>query len=71
MAAMAAKVSASIAAGNKGSNSGGSGNSGSGGGCDDKDIGSYSNGGGHRQQSTKSGRGRNGKEDNDNGQRRQ
>jgi hypothetical protein len=65
MAAMVAIVLAAIAAGNNGGNSGGGGSSGSGGGCDNKDIGSYSNGRAHRQQSTKSGRGRNGK-DNDN-----
>jgi hypothetical protein len=32
--------------------------------CNDEDINGYSDGGGHRQQSTKSGRGRNGKDDN-------
>jgi hypothetical protein len=31
--------------------------------CNDKDIGSYSNGGGHRQQSTKDSSGRNGSGD--------
>jgi hypothetical protein len=65
MAAMAAIVSAAIAAGNTGGNSGGSCSSGGVGRCDDKDIGGYSDGGAHRQQSTNSGRGRNG-EDNDN-----
>ncbi len=50
---------AAIAAGNNNGNSGGSGSSGGSGGCVDKDIGGYSNGRGHRQQSTKSGRGRN------------
>jgi hypothetical protein len=67
MVAMAAIVSAAIAAGNNGSNSGGGGSSSGNGGCNDKDIGSYSNGEGHRQQSTKSGRGRNGKDNYDNG----
>jgi hypothetical protein len=67
MAAMAAIVLAAIAAGNNGGNSGGGGSSGNGGGCDDEDIGGYSNGGAHRQQSTKSGRGRNGEDNDDNG----
>jgi hypothetical protein len=67
MAAMAAIVSVAIAAGNNGGNSGGGGSSGGGGGCDDEDIGGYSDGRAHRQQSTKSGRGRNGKDDMDNG----
>jgi hypothetical protein len=78
MAAMAAIVLAEIVAGNIGGNSSGGGSSGSGGGCDDEDIGGYSNGGAHRQQSTKSGRGRNGKDTmttgedgNSNGQERQ
>ncbi len=64
MAAMAAIVLAVIAAGYNGGNSGGGGSSGGSGGCNDKDIGGYSNGGAHRQQSTKSGRGRNGKDNN-------
>jgi hypothetical protein len=67
MAAMAAIVLAAIVAGNNGGNSSGGGSSGGGGGCNDEDIGSYSNGKAHRQQSTKSGRGRNGEDDNDNG----
>jgi hypothetical protein len=67
MAAMAAIVSAAIAAGNNSGNSNGGGSSGGSGGCNDKDISGYSDGGGHRQQSTKSGRGRNGEDDNDNG----
>ncbi len=71
MAVMAAIVLAGIAAGNNGGNSGGSGSSGGGDGCNNKDIGSYSNGGAHKQQSTKSGRGRNGKDDDNNGQGRQ
>ncbi len=55
MAAMAEIASVGIAAGNNNGNSGGSVSSGgsSGGdghGCNDKDIGSYSNGGSHRQQ---------------------
>ncbi len=58
-------ASAAIGAGNNGSNSGGGGSSGGNDGCNDKDIGGYSNGGGHRQQSTKSGRGRNGSRDGD------
>jgi hypothetical protein len=70
MVAMAAIVLAAIAVGNNGSNSGGGGSSGGGGGCNNKDIGSYSNGRAHRQQSTKSGRGRNGKDNEDNGQGR-
>jgi hypothetical protein len=61
-AAMAAIVSAAIAAGNNGGNSGGGGSSGGGGGCDDEDIGGYSDGGAHRQQSTKSNRERNGED---------
>jgi hypothetical protein len=61
-------VLAAIAVGNNGGNSGGGGSSGSGGGCNDKDIGSYSNGGAHRQQSIKNSRGRNGKDDEDKGQ---
>jgi hypothetical protein len=68
MVTMAAIVLAAISAGNNGGNSGGGGSSGSGGGCDNKDIGGYSNGRAHMQQSTKSGRGRNGK-DNDNNRR--
>jgi hypothetical protein len=71
MAAMAAIVLAAIVAGNKGGNSGGGGSSGGGGGCDDKDIGCYSDGGAHRQQSTNSGRERNGKDNDDNGRGRQ
>jgi hypothetical protein len=71
MATMAAIVSAAIAAGNTGGNSGGGGSSGSGGGCNDKDIGGYSDGRAHRQQSTKSGRGRNGEDDDDSKQGRQ
>jgi hypothetical protein len=71
MAVMAAIVLVAIAAGNNGSNSGGGGSSGGGGGCDNKDIGSYSNGRAHRQQSIKSSRGRNGKDDNDNRRGRQ
>jgi hypothetical protein len=70
MAAMAAIVLAAIAAGNNGGNSGGGGSSGGGCGCEDEDISGYSNGGAHRQQSTKSGRGRNSEGDDDNGQRR-
>ncbi len=58
MAAMAAIVLAAIAVGNNSSNSGGGGSSGGVGSCDDKDIGGYSDGGTHRQQSTKSSRGR-------------
>jgi hypothetical protein len=64
MAAMAAIVLAAIVAGNTSGNSGGSGSSGGGGGCDDEDISGYSDGGTHRQQSTNSGRGRNGKDNN-------
>jgi hypothetical protein len=60
MAAMAAIVSAAIPAGNTGGNSVGGGSSGGGGGCNDKDIGGYSDGGAYRHQSTNSGRGRNG-----------
>ncbi len=71
MATMVAILLAAIAAGNTGGNSGGGGSSGSGGGCDDVDIGGYSDGEAHRQQSTNSGRGRNGKNDDDNGQGRQ
>ena len=56
MAAMAAIVSAAIAAGNTGGNSGGGGSSGGSGSCNDEDIGGYSDGGAHRQQSTNSGR---------------
>ncbi len=52
-----------IVAGNNDGNSGGGGSSGGGGGCDAEDIGGYSDGRGHRQQSTKSGRGRNGSRD--------
>jgi hypothetical protein len=63
MAAMAAIALAVIAAGNNNGNSGGSGSSHGGGGCDDKDIGGFSNGGDHREQSTKSRRGRNGSRD--------
>ncbi len=65
MAAMAEIVSAAIAAGNNGGNSGGVGSSG--GSCNNKVIGSYSNGRAYRQQSTKSGRGRNGEDNNKNG----
>ncbi len=59
MAAMAAIALAAIAVGNNNGNSSGSGSSGGGGGgcgggCNDKDTGGYSNGGGHRQLSTKS-----------------
>jgi hypothetical protein len=71
MAAIAAIVLAVIAAGNNGGNSGGSDGGEGGGSCNNKDIGGYSNGGAHRQQSTKSGRGRNGKDGNNNGQGRQ
>ncbi len=71
MAAMAAIVSAAIAVGNNSGNSGGGGSSGGGGGCKDEDIGGYSDGRAHRQQSTKSIRGRNGEDDDDNGQGRQ
>jgi hypothetical protein len=71
MAATAAIVSAAIAAGNNGGNSGGGGSSGGGGGCVDKDISGYSDGGAHRQQSTKSIRGRNGEDVDNNGQGRQ
>ena len=67
MAAMAAIVLAAIAAGNTSGNSGGGGSRGGGGGCDNEDIGGYSDGEAHRQQSTKSGRGRNGKDDDNNG----
>jgi hypothetical protein len=56
MATMVAIVLAAIAAGNNGGNSCGGGSSGGGGGCNDKNIGGYSDGGAHRQQSTKSGR---------------
>ncbi len=48
------------AAGNNDGYSSGSGSSGGSGGCNDKDIGGYSDGGGHRQKSIKSGRGGNG-----------
>jgi hypothetical protein len=61
--AMPAIALAAIAMGNSDSNSGSIGSSGGsvgGSGCSDKDIGGYSNGGGHRQQSTKDGSGRNG-----------
>jgi hypothetical protein len=67
MAAMAAIVLAVIVVGNNGSNSGGGGSTGGSGGCDNKDIGGYSDGGAHRQQSTKSGRGRSGEDNDDNG----
>ncbi len=55
---MSAKALARIAVGNNNGNSGSSDSSGGsigGGGCGDKDIGSYSDRGGHRQQSTKDG----------------
>ncbi len=65
MVAMVAIALAAIATRNNGGNSSGGGSSGSGDGCDDEDIGSYSNCGGHRQQSTKCGRGRNGGGDGD------
>jgi hypothetical protein len=68
MAAMAAIVLVVIAASNNDGNSGGGGSNGGGGGCDNKDISGYSNGGAHRQQSTKTGRGRNGKDSDDNRQ---
>jgi hypothetical protein len=45
------------------SSGGSSGGSVGGGGCGDKDIGGYSNGGGHRQQSTMDGSRRNGNGD--------
>jgi hypothetical protein len=54
---------AAIAAGNSNGNSGGNASGGSGGSCNDKDIDGYSNGGGHRQKSTKGGSGRNGSGD--------
>ncbi len=56
---------AGIVAGNNGINSSGGGSSGGGGGCNDEDIGGYSDGRGNRQQSTKSGRERNGGRDGD------
>jgi hypothetical protein len=65
MVAMVAIALAGIVAGNYKGNSGGSGSSGSGGSYDNKDIGGYSNGRGHRQQSTKSRRGINGGGDGD------
>jgi hypothetical protein len=68
MVVMAAIVLAAIAAGNTGGNSGGSGSSGGGGGCNNEDIGGYSDGKAHRQQSTNSGIGRYGKDNNDNRQ---
>ena len=71
MVAMAAIALAAIVAGNNSGNSSGDGSSGGSGGCNDKDIGGYSNGRGHRQQSTKNGRGRNGKDDYDNRRGRQ
>ncbi len=71
MVAMVAIVSAAIAAGNTGSNSGGGGSSCGSGGCNDEEIGGSSDCRAHRQQSTNSGRGRNGKDDIDNGQGRQ
>ncbi len=52
-------------------NSGGGGSSGNGGGYNDKDIGGYSDGGAHRQQSTNSSRGRNGEDDDNNGRGQQ
>ncbi len=55
MAAMVAIAPAVMALGNNNGNSNGSGSSGGGGGggsCGDEDIGGYSNGGDHRQQST-------------------
>ncbi len=64
-------MSAAIAACNNGGNSGGGGISCGSGDCNDEDIGGYSNGGGHRQQSTKSGRGRNDVDVDDNRQGRQ
>jgi hypothetical protein len=64
--AMFAIALAAIAVGNNDGNSGSGGSSGGsvgGSGCSDKEIGSYNNGGGHRQQSTKDGSGRNGGRD--------
>jgi hypothetical protein len=61
--AMSAIALVAIAVGNNAGNSGSSGSSGGNvgcGGCGDKDIGSHSDGGGHRQQSTKDSSGRNG-----------
>ncbi len=63
---MLAIALAAIAVGNNDGNSGSGGSSGGsvgGGGCGDKDIGGYIDGGGHRQQSTKDGSGRNGGRD--------
>jgi hypothetical protein len=65
MVAMAAIALAAIVAGNNSGNSSGDGSSGGSGGCNDKDISGYSDGGGRRQQSTKSGRGRKGGGDGD------
>ncbi len=61
--AMLAIALGAISVGNDDGNSSSGGNSGGsivGGSCGDKDIGSYSNGGGHRQQSTKDGSRKNG-----------
>jgi hypothetical protein len=61
--AMVAIALAAIAVGNNDGNSdsgGSSGGSVGGGGCSDKEIGGYSDGGGHRQQSTKDGSRKNG-----------
>ncbi len=67
MVAMVAIALAAIVVGNKVGNSGGGGSSGGGGGggigCSDEDIGGYSDGVGHIQQSTKSGSKRNGGRD--------
>jgi hypothetical protein len=59
MATMAAIALAVIAVGNNDGNSGGGGSSVSSGGYKDKNIRGYSIGGGHEQQSTISGGGRN------------
>jgi hypothetical protein len=65
-AAMVAIALAVMAVGNNDGNSGGGGSSGGGGGggsCGDEDIGGYSDGRGHRQQSTLIGSRRNGSRD--------
>jgi hypothetical protein len=65
---MLAIALAAIGVGNNNGNSGSGGSSGGsvgGGGCSDKDICGYRDGGGHTQQSTKDGSGRNGGGDSD------
>jgi hypothetical protein len=67
-AAMAAIALAAIVAGNNNTNSSGGGSSGGSGGdsgCGDEDIGGYSDGRGHRQQSFKGSSRRNGGGDGD------